>query len=412
MALRDLIPKLYAKHGKKVVILVDEYDDPVSSHTDNMQLAKENSDVLRTFYAALKDCDDYIRFVFVTGVTRYGLMGLSAGLNHLKDISFNPRFAAICGFTPTEMDQYLADRYAPALETLKSTGYMPSSSTEQDLRQEILNWYDGYSWDGKTRVLNPISVLNFFENQKFSPYWLETSPSRNFLTNIIQNNPYDFTKDKFENIPMSDFTWATVGDVKAVPFLFHTGYLTIDKINIIDKLEHCNVKISNFEINKGYYKILIKSLFNDITKYVDIDSEKLNFTLKSKDEKKLSNIIGALYSGIPAEHHVFDESFYHTVLWAYCSGLVSEARSEEPGALGDLDLILVLKDDTHVVIELKYESDKGQSDIKSILNKQAKNALASIKKKQYGERYRLQGKKFVAVGLGVFGPGQVQALFE
>jgi hypothetical protein len=128
----------------------------------------------------------------------------------------------------------------------------------------------------------------------------------------------------------------------------------------------------------------------------------------------LTNIIGSLFLGLPAEHHAAqtaNESFYHSLLWAYCSGLVPQARAEEPGAMGDLDIILVLKDGAHVVMELKYAKDEGQTDIAPLLEKLARKALAAIKEKRYGDQYRRKGTDFITVGLGVFGRGQVKALF-
>jgi hypothetical protein len=163
--LNELINALIAKYHENEVILLDEYDYPVSHNIGDTQLAKANSAVLSDFYASLKSISPKLRFVMVTGVTRYAMMGLSAGLNQLVDISFNPKYAAICGFTVDELDQYFGDRYDSVLETLKSTEYLPVASSAADLRQKILDWYDGYTWNGKTRVLNPISILNFFNGR-------------------------------------------------------------------------------------------------------------------------------------------------------------------------------------------------------------------------------------------------------
>ncbi|MDR2141511.1 MAG: AAA family ATPase, partial [Deltaproteobacteria bacterium] len=151
-ALQSLIEDISQKCGEKVVALIDEYDYPVSHYIDNQPLAKANSEVLSSFYVGFKDLDKYLRFVMVAGVTRYAMMGLSAGLNQLVDISFRPKYASICGFTPDELDQYFGDRYESALDYQKSIGEMPAASSVTDLRQKILDWHDGYTWDGRTQT--------------------------------------------------------------------------------------------------------------------------------------------------------------------------------------------------------------------------------------------------------------------
>ncbi|MDR2141401.1 MAG: AAA family ATPase, partial [Deltaproteobacteria bacterium] len=188
VALQRLIKDISQECGEKVVALIDEYDYPVSHYTDNPPLAKANTAVLSSFYVGFKEVDEFLRFVMVTGVTRYAMMGLSAGLNQLVDISFNPKYAAICGFTPDELDQYFGDRYDSVLEHQKSIGKMPVESSVADLRQKIFDWYDGYTWDGRTRVLNPISILNFFNDSYFKEYWNFSAHSYVFLKNTMAAN--------------------------------------------------------------------------------------------------------------------------------------------------------------------------------------------------------------------------------
>jgi hypothetical protein len=118
-------------------------------------LADANAAILAGFYASLKELEPRLRFVMVTGVTRYSMMGLSSGLNHLKDISFNDKFATIRGFTPEEMDQFYGHRYGLTLDIMKANNCVSPTSSEANLRQKILDYFDGYSWDGLTRVLNP-----------------------------------------------------------------------------------------------------------------------------------------------------------------------------------------------------------------------------------------------------------------
>jgi hypothetical protein len=422
-ALGFLLADLHKKYSQKVVVLIDEYDEPVSSHIDNMELATCNSEVLKFFYSSLKSSNDILRFVLITGVTRYALMGLSAGLNHLDDISFDPQYSAICGFTPTEMDQYLGNRYLTLLNNLKSRKLMPKNSTEVDLRSKLLYWYDGYSYDGENRVLNPISVLKSFQKSKYDFFWYNTAPSRAFISNIFNKYPIQLLPYKLKNIPSDYFNNVKVGELNLPIFLFQTGYLTIDNIEYVVEekeedeetiTETYNLKVPNFELKNKYYKLYDESLARYLIKDVPQESDNLYQAISTCDGRKFSNIVAALYKGLPAEHHTQKddtESFYHSILWAYCKGLVTSAKAEEPDSGGDLDLLLVLKDDTHVVIELKYAKDKGQENVDELLEQLANQALKSISSHDYGGHYRLQGKNFITIGLGVFGRGQAKALF-
>ncbi|MDR1111527.1 MAG: AAA family ATPase, partial [Deltaproteobacteria bacterium] len=156
--LRRVIERLHEKYDRQVVVLIDEYDAPVSNNIDNGELAMKNGDMLRDFYAGFKDSDEFLRFVFVTGVTRYAFMGLSAGLNQLNDITLTPKYAGICGFTQEELDNCFREHLPVALEAMRGVEPVPAEATVADLTDCINDWYDGYSWNGRTRVLNPFSI--------------------------------------------------------------------------------------------------------------------------------------------------------------------------------------------------------------------------------------------------------------
>jgi hypothetical protein len=144
--LSKLIKCLSRKHGTRVVVLIDEYDAPVTNNLSKLKLVQDNREVLRDFYFILKSCDEYLRFVFVTGVTRYAFMGLSAGLNQLNDLTLDENFAGVCGFTIDEFDDCFKKRLSYCLNTLTTKGRIAPNSTLPDLRSQILKWYDGYIW--------------------------------------------------------------------------------------------------------------------------------------------------------------------------------------------------------------------------------------------------------------------------
>ncbi|MDR1297260.1 MAG: AAA family ATPase, partial [Deltaproteobacteria bacterium] len=169
-----LIESLADKYNKKVVVLIDEYDALVSENIGTLPLALQFQKVLKSFYSSLKSSDEYLRFVLVTGVTRYSMMGQSAGLNHLNDLTFDNKYADICGFTVEEFDLYFGDRLPALLEVMNNDGCFLEEMTVPMLRDKFLHWYDGYSWDGQSRVLNPFSILNCFRQSYFDNYWIKT----------------------------------------------------------------------------------------------------------------------------------------------------------------------------------------------------------------------------------------------
>ncbi|MDR1049832.1 MAG: AAA family ATPase, partial [Deltaproteobacteria bacterium] len=200
-----LIELLSKKYNKKVVVLIDEYDALVSENIGTLPLALQFQNVLKSFYSSIKSSDEYLRFVLVTGVTRYSMMGQSAGLNHLNDLTFDNKYADICGFTIEEFDLHFEDRLPALLEVMKKDGGFLEEMTVPMLRDKFLHWYDGYSWDGQSRVLNPFSILNCFRKSYFEQFWIDTGPSVNFINNLITKNigdPSIFLQDENKFYPL------------------------------------------------------------------------------------------------------------------------------------------------------------------------------------------------------------------
>jgi hypothetical protein len=176
---------------------------------------------------------------------------------------------------------------------------MPAKSSESDLRQKILDWYNGYTFDGQTRILNPMSILNFFENNKLAQYWLENAPSIELLSNIIGKNPFIFTKENLELVDSSYFGFASIDEVDPIPFLYQTGYLTIDKIVRRSYNKFYKLNPPNYEVNNRYFKVLIKSISNTLVEDYDKEYNNLLNALTSQDAQALTDIITVIYSKIP-----------------------------------------------------------------------------------------------------------------
>ena len=146
---RELIERLCECAGRQVVVLVDEYDKPILDALADPETAQANRNFLRGFYGAIKDCDEHIRFCFLTGVSKFSKAGLFSGLNNLRDITLSPAYATICGYTDDDLDTV----FAPELEGLD--------------RDAIRHWYNGYSWLGEGKVYNPFDILLLFRERLF-----------------------------------------------------------------------------------------------------------------------------------------------------------------------------------------------------------------------------------------------------
>jgi hypothetical protein len=433
--LANLIAGLHEKHDAAVVLLIDEYDSPVSDNIDDLALAQANRAILKNFYSKLKSCDKSLRFVFVTGVTRYAFMGLSAGLNQLYDLTLDESFSNICGFTHDEFDSCFAEYLPGTLQKLKRKNVLAPNATVSDLRSKILDWYDGYSWDGETMVLNPFSLINLFRSSKFIPFWMNQDPSAKLLTALLAKNPFAFTEDKLRELTEKQVGMAEVGTMEPVPILFQTGYLTIDKITYATNgspLYH--LRLPNEEIKPEF----IDKFTNALKKYFKKDPEAKKDSFRNiveyGDAVKLTELINSIYASIPARHHRTVESYYHSVLFGYLYDMPDTVITlpEQQGSIGTPDLVIIFDDGLHVVIELKYEKrmesvpegktilgakrqnklEPTEAEITAILNKLAKEALKAIKTKHYLRPYLARARQVMTIGLGIYERGQCLALME
>ncbi|GIV43450.1 MAG: hypothetical protein KatS3mg035_0573 [Bacteroidia bacterium] len=207
---REIILELHKKYQQKVVILIDEYDKPILDCITDHETAKANREILKGFYSVIKGADEYLRFVFLTGVSKFSKTSLFSGLNNLEDITLSKKYANICGYTHDDLLHYFQD-------------YLQNVDLE-----EVKRWYNGYCWDIQTpKVYNPFDVLLFLENEcQFKNYWFETgNPS--FLIKLLQERSY-YLPD-LENV-RADETLLSTFDVNDIPIealLWQTGYLTI-----------------------------------------------------------------------------------------------------------------------------------------------------------------------------------------
>ena len=205
---RRLIEALSERTGRRVVVLVDEYDKPILDALDAPETARANRDDLRGLYGTIKDCDAHVERTFITGVSRFSKVSLFSGLNNLTDLTLNPRYSAICGYTDADLDAV----FAPELPGLE--------------REEIRAWYNGYAWRGSDNVYNPYAILHLFASREFDAHWFETATPRFLIDTLLRRG---VAAPDLENL-QADTALLSTFDVDAMPpeaLLFQTGYLTI-----------------------------------------------------------------------------------------------------------------------------------------------------------------------------------------
>ena len=206
--LRQLLGALHARTGERVAVLVDEYDKPILDALDSPDVARANRDYLRGLYSVVKTCDASIRFTFLTGVSKFSKVSLFSGLNNLIDLTLDPRYAALCGYTDEDVDTV----FAPELPGLD--------------REAIRDWYDGYHWRGEARVYNPFDVLALFDRREFDAYWFETGTPAFLVETLFRRRVASISLEGMlgGNELLSAFD---VDHIGTEALLFQTGYLTI-----------------------------------------------------------------------------------------------------------------------------------------------------------------------------------------
>ncbi|MEZ5536303.1 MAG: ATP-binding protein [Thiolinea sp.] len=356
----DLIINIHQNSGKPVVILVDEYDKPILDALQNPEVAKANRDFLRGFYGAIKDYDAHIKFSFLTGVSKFSRVSLFSGLNNLKDITLDPRYSTICGYTDTDVDTV----FTPELEGLD--------------REEIRRWYNGYHWLGEG-VYNPFDILQLFDNREFNNYWFETG-TPTFLVDLLFERQVATIKldGLFSSAAMlSSFD---VGAIETEALLFQTGYLTIKKKQRAGGQNFFTLGYPNQEVYQSLNEILLATLVADRSQQTQ-NAFKLHGLLLQNDFNGLKKLFHSFFAGIP--HHWYTnnkiqnyEGYYASVFYSYFASLGLDVTVEDATNLGRIDMTLKFNQQIYIfefkVVELVPEGE----------------ALQQIKDQGYAEKYR------------------------
>jgi hypothetical protein len=378
----ELIEKLYVKTGSRVVVLIDEYDKPIQDVLHKPELATEIREILRNFYTILKKQAEQLHFVFLTGVSKISQVSVFSGLNNLKDLTLDERFAGICGYTQAEMENIFKERIGQLAAKY-------SLSREQAL-EKIKYWYNGYSWDGETFVYNPYSTLLLFDSGEFDPHWFRTgTPS--FLLELMERRK-DFSPVLEETIVV-DRTFSdsqTLERMDTVPLFFQTGYLTIKK-RVGDKYQ---LKIPNNEVKISLSNFLLSRLTDRAEYEVKNLVEGFRKGLEQEDLESAVKDLRLLFAHITYDSHLPYEAHYHALLQLTLLLMGIPGRSEVHTDKGRTDMVIQLPGLTYIV-ELKYTQTP------ELLEAALDEGMGQIKRKRYYEREIRKGRKVWLFALAI-----------
>jgi hypothetical protein len=386
-ALSDLVGSLFQKTKERVAILIDEYDAPIHSTLHDHSLAATNRRVLHDFYSVLKDLSDsgQLRLLFVTGVTKFVQTSIFSVFNNLADLTLNPEYNGACGFTLEEFDSYFAGYLPATLERAKSKGFVSDSLTELGLRQLILDYYDGYSWDGERRVINSHSLVQCLANKSLEPFWFKTgTPS--FLIELIQRNPFDYVKAESYELSKSALDAIDVTQLGLAPLLFQTGYLTIEKQIGFDKY---SLKCPNLEVDQALNISLLTAMAGQEESHILELAADIKTALLAFDEAAVAKHLETILRWVPHQEQKALEGYHHALIYSVLKALHFKVRSEVSVSEGVFDLFIEIPNSVAFIVEIKFEKltvkkeEATEEDIKTLLNKAVERAVEQISLKKY-----------------------------
>ncbi len=367
----ELVRMVSIKCGQRVVVLVDEYDKPILDNIESADIAAEMREGLRDIYSVIKGADAYIKFAFLTGVSKFSKVSIFSGLNNLEDITINKRYSAICGYTDNDVDTV----FATELEELD--------------REQIRRWYNGYNWTGES-VYNPFDLLLLFSNREFRSWWFETG-TPTFLIKLLSERK-QFTPD-LAHIMATESLLSTF-DVNNIPteaLMFQTGYLTIDSVRNLPGRMELTLKYPNLEVQARLNDCLLQVMSQD--PMIPIRNvSRLYDLLMANDLPAMQELFHCFYASIPHDWYRKNqlsgfEGYYASIFYSYFAALGLEIRVEDPTSHGRIDMSVRFNGNIYLfefkVVEIVPDG----------------RALKQIQIKNYADKYRQYNEPIYLIGV-------------
>ena len=373
---KDMILQLNERTGKQVVVLIDEYDAPlldVAHETEQLDVLRN---VMRNFYSPLKKYEPYLRFVFLTGITKFSQLSIFSELNNITNVSMDDEYAGICGITKDE----LLEQMSEDIDCLARKLQISKEETAEKLKEH----YDGYHFSAcSPDVFNPYSLLNCFAKGKLGSYWF-ASGTPTYLINMMRKHhalPTDITRVEADE---SEFDAPTEGMTTIMPLLYQSGYITIKDYN--REFNYYTLDVPNKEVKVGLTKALIPSYVTQDTLSTTNTARRIAQALTKQDMDGALHLLQDFLGTVPYCNVTNYEGHYQQMLFIIFSILTAflvDVEVHTPN--GRVDIVLLTKTDLYV-IELK-------------LNKSAQAAMQQINLKNYRQRFARSGKPVTKVGI-------------
>ena len=369
---RDLLRALHARTGRPVAVLVDEYDKPILDALDAPDVARANRDYLRGLYATIKSCDAHVRFTLLTGVSKFSKVSLFSGLNNLRDLTLDPRYSALCGYTEADLDAV----FAPELPGLD--------------RERIRAWYNGYSWRGAEKVYNPFDILLLFDTREFAPHWFETATPTFLVDTLFQRRVSTVTLDGL----VSSGELLSAFDVDAMAteaLLFQTGYLTIKTTEQVGDETLYRLGYPNLEVRRSLNRSLLRRLVPDPTRQTT-NRVRLYRLLEARDFAGMEALFRAFFAGIPYEWYTNNdiasfEGYYASVFYSYFAASGLDVTVEDSSSHGRADMAVRFAGAVYL-FEFKVVERAAEG-----------AALAQLRTRGYADKYRASGDPIYLIGV-------------
>ena len=366
---KELIKKSFQKYDRRVVILVDEYDKLILDNLDQVEIAKKAREILKDLYTTIKDSDEFIKFAFLTGVSKFAKVSIFSGLNNLEDITLNSQYATICGYTQNDLECVFAE-------------YLQGADMEK-----VQEWYNGYNFLGES-VYNPFDILLFIRNSfQFNAYWFATG-TPTFLIKLIQQNNFFIPvleSLKVQNTLIDSFD---IENIQLEPILFQAGYLTIREVIPTGAITMFVLSFPNLETRYSFNDFILGYLTGQTSEKANFQSE-IYAALSTGNIKLFEKTLTALFASIPYNNYVNNtiagyEGYFASVIYAYLASLGLDITGEDVTNRGRIDLTVKLGENIYI-LEFKVDG-KGK-------------ALEQIKEKDYQQKYLGEDKKIYLIGI-------------
>ncbi|WP_044407698.1 ATP-binding protein [Thiomicrospira microaerophila] len=365
----ELIRKANQKYNQKVVVLVDEYDKPILDNITNTPLAQELRDGLVNFYSVIKGSDEFLRFAFLTGVSKFTKTSIFSGLNNITDISLDKPYGDICGYSQQDVET----TFAPYLE-----------GVDMDRLKE---WYNGYNFLG-SRMYNPFDILSFIaKDHTYSNYWFE-SGTPTFLIELIKKHQYFLPNLANLRVDQKLLNSFDIENLDLEVILYQSGYLTIGNVtqDEDDDIIYTLV-VPNKEVKTSLNKYIITTLYEDNS----LKAKPLSRALREQNLESFKLALTSIFSSIPYNHFTKNdiqhyEGFYASVIYVYLQSLGLNIIGEDVTNKGRIDLTIKMANAIYI-LEFKVDAtDKT-------------HALQQIKDKGYADKYLNEQKPIYLIGI-------------